>query len=354
MKRILSAEEPRAEQKRMHTLPRGLGVHAVGLMMLTGTAAFLLLSRESGSRSPSASMVHAGLLMPSAGATGRGSSPAVEQRDTGGGASHRYSRQVVAHAQEQQAPRVAFFTYAASDSRRYIRMALLQQYAARKYMPDQQHTILISTKVPKDTQDALRKAGANVQLINPFPERHQHGATWVDQLTKIKLWSMTEYDIICYLDADVIFFANITSTMLMHSGCSATLLDPAINIDICGWENEGCEKIFRPWNRNYWGQPYLQASIFCIHPSMHTYAALLKGGVERLQSKPNITLAGRNVRTEQDFINMYFSGRIHYYPCSFERGGRGNGTIVHTKGVEKEWLKREGTLPPALDAFPLE
>ncbi len=49
----------------------------------------------------------------------------------------------------------------------------------------------------------LRAAGHRVQAVQPFEERHEHGDTWVNQLTKLKLWSMTQYDMMWAVAAGV-------------------------------------------------------------------------------------------------------------------------------------------------------
>jgi hypothetical protein len=48
---------------------------------------------------------------------------------------------------------------------------------------------------------------------------------------------------------------------------------------------------------------------------------------------------------------MYFSTRIHYFPCSGATGGRGNGTVVHTKSVDAVWRERVGHAPRLIEVY---
>lgn len=90
-----------------------------------------------------------------------------------------------------------------------------------------------------------------------------------------------------------------------------------------------------------------QASIFCLRPSLDMYHRLLDNGAKRLQKERSIVMRNRSVYTEQDYLNMFFAGRIHYIPC---RHGRGGGKIVHTsgnseRGVEDAWKRFTGKVP---------
>lgn len=84
------------------------------------------------------------------------------------------------------------------------------------------------------------------------------------------------------------------------------------------------------------------------------YQALtLDGGARALQTQNHIKMGNLTVFTEQDFLNVFLKGRIHYITCGKETGGRGNGTIVHTKGVEASYKKLTGQLPEVLSLYML-
>lgn len=315
--------------------------------------------------------------------------------------SHQHQSQ--GPSPQQASPHAALFTYVASNASRYVQMASLQHLAARKYSPHSRHVVLVATSAGAQVANALRRSGARVELVEAFQEAHTHQgppeSSWLNQLTKVKLWTRTDYDLVCHLDSDVIFFSDVGRLLvqecakhllpqvhaentalggsgggethssgghrrmrrLFNASAAAAADEPlqyaaaheaathesgSAAADICGFNLEACSGPVPGGNTFKWDMPYMEASIFCLRPSQALYDAMLEAGVKRLQSERMIHMRGKEVFTEQDFLNLFFKGRIHYFPCD-----HGKGDIVHTKDVEGVWKQRQGGLP--LYLFPI-
>ena len=82
--------------------------------------------------------------------------------------------------------------------------------AARQYAPDAEHYIVVASTVSPVIRAALKAAGQRITLEDPLEEPFIHQSRWVNQLTKLKLWTRTTYDMVCHMDGDVIFATNIS------------------------------------------------------------------------------------------------------------------------------------------------
>lgn len=90
--------------------------------------------------------------------------------------------------------------------------------------------VLCTRDVSKRKRDRLKKDGATVVLVEKLGAEWAHAATprWVDNLVKLRLFQLTEYNKICFIDADTlvtkpldgVFFDEATLTQ-------ATLPNPA-------------------------------------------------------------------------------------------------------------------------------
>jgi len=141
-------------------------------------------------------------------------------------------------------PRVGFYTYIASNDVQYVKLAALQHFAFTYYAPEQAHHILVSNKTDPKIARWLQSINATVKVIEPFRDHQDKKgpSNWVDQLTKIKLWNLTQHELVCYLDADVMLFADVGA--LLADNC----LEHTNNLtDICAFE-QGCRDRQVSWN----------------------------------------------------------------------------------------------------------
>jgi hypothetical protein len=228
---------------------------------------------------------------------------------------------------------VTFFTLLSNANGFYLQQLLLQQKSVEMFLPGYKMHVLATTDLPAPTIAAMQDISIDVQVHKPLDETQIHAQpNWIHQLTKLKLWSLTEFEFICYADADVVFFND--RILQAVAACQALVFNDTVHL--CAFE-QGCEDSNTSHNRHVWGKPYIQASFFCLRPSKTMYTRLLSEVVGPF-TNGSMKLLGKQVSTftEQDALNVYFQNHIHCMDCSLKT----QRDIVHGKGNMHEWLNR--------------
>jgi hypothetical protein len=199
---------------------------------------------------------------------------------------------------------VSIFT---SNSTFYFKQAVLLNRSVEKFMPEIHFNMLATSDVDPKLIDDLSH-NIKVHVVEPFEEPERPSTaymspSWVHQLTKIKLWSFTECNLLCYVDSDVVFYNDVMVRLAQEcwSNLTKTPSTPKEpRAQLCAFE-QSCENGDVAWNRKHWGMRYFQASIFCMIPDEKLYSQLLHEVVEPFDAFANGSrpMHGKFVYTEQ-------------------------------------------------------
>lgn len=76
--------------------------------------------------------------------------------------------------------------------------------------------VMVNDDVKQEKIDQLEKDGAIVRHFEDICNEWAHPSTerWVDQVTKLRLWEMTEWDRMLYIDADMIVLKSLDGIWL--------------------------------------------------------------------------------------------------------------------------------------------
>ena len=219
---------------------------------------------------------------------------------------------------------VTLFSLVSSNSLLYCMHTLLLYRSVYQFVPRQELHLLVTDDVSPVIIRAL-DVFANTHLVSPYPGEptapHPNDThisklrdSWVHQLSKVKLWSMNISEVVCYLDSDMIFFGHdalqgVVSECL--DGFSSTS-----NIEWCGFDTEDPNG-----NDAHWGIKTIQANFFCLKPNAALFARMEREIVHTM-TQGRMFYKGMYVATEQDIMNLFFDGKIHFVKKRRPNGGR--------------------------------
>ncbi len=199
---------------------------------------------------------------------------------------------------------VSLFT---SNSTFYYKQAMMLNRSVQRFMPEINFNMLVTSDVdPQMTRDLSDQI--NVHVVEPFeePERPSTAymsSSWIHQLTKIKLWSFNECNLLCYVDSDIVFYND--AMVRLAQDCWSQMHKPPSTPDeprvrVCAFEQSCADGQFGR-NREFWGMRYFQASLFCLMPGEELYTQLLNDIVGQFDSFANGSkpMNGKFVFTEQ-------------------------------------------------------
>ena len=219
---------------------------------------------------------------------------------------------------------VTFFSLVSSNSSFYYMQTLLLLRSFRQFVPG----TLLHLLVTDDVDPAIvRQLGdlAVTHVVSSYPGEptrpHPNDThisklhdSWVHQLSKVKLWSMNMSDVVCYLDSDVVFFGSSAL-----QGVVSECLDGfrgSDSIEWCGFDNEDPNG-----NDTHWEMNTIQANFFCLRPDASLFAKMERELVYPF-THGQLLYKGKYVATEQDMLNLFFNGKIHYVKKKRLDGGK--------------------------------
>ncbi len=183
----------------------------------------------------------------------------------------------------------AFATLLTTANRDYLRGAIVLGSSIRSFDATRDLVALVTEAVPREWHSALEVAGWTVKPVEEVEEfwwgksaecsnfDADQNERWGHMATKLRLWQMTQYERVLYLDADTILTADASETFASVRGFAA--------------EAPRYHKFFN-------------AGVMLLTPSQATFdelASMGKGEHKRI--------FGNSVDcTEQGLLNSYFDG----------------------------------------------
>merc|ERR1719263_94800 len=171
----------------------------------------------------------------------------------------------------------------------YLRGALVLGSSIRSFDAERDMLILVTPLVPVEWRSALTVAGWRVVEVAELNEfwfgkseecskyDGDQAERWGHMATKLRLWQMTQYERIMYLDADTVLTGPVDATFKSVRGFAA-------------------EKALH--------HTHFNAGVMLLTPSEQTFAELLALG-----AAPHTRLFGNVIDcTEQGLLNTYFNG----------------------------------------------
>jgi len=155
--------------------------------------------------------------------------------------------------------------------------------------------------IPRDYHPIIQYKHHNVIVKRVKPLDRDHGSVprYSACINKLYVWTLTQYNRVCWLDSDMIVMKNIdhimnvTGTFVAAPGCPCN----ALNNPRLYTSPERCT--YRDKN-----QTYINSGLFCVTPCMDTFNRLL-------QEDYNQPLA------DQDVFNKFFEGSITLLPYTY-------------------------------------
>ncbi|CAF0879724.1 unnamed protein product [Didymodactylos carnosus] len=178
--------------------------------------------------------------------------------------------------------------FSALYTENYVLGALILGYSIRKYHPNHlMYMMYLDDKIKNNTLMALKEVGWLVlpvaRIEPPLKGTHKR---FIDQFTKLTLWSFTQYDSIIYLDSDTVVMNDISHLHHLVSNPFRTGFEFAAATD--NWFGTYIYKF--------------NAGVIVLHPSKLVYNELMR--VYNIPDNYNPIMA------EQEFLNQYF--RLRY------------------------------------------
>ena len=221
---------------------------------------------------------------------------------------------------------VTLFSLTSSNSPLYLMHTLLLHASIRRFVPHQTLHLLVTDDVHPWIERNLLRSIATTHVIHPYPGEpsrpHPNDThisrlhpSWIHQLSKVKLWSMANLSaVVCYLDSDLIFFGD-SALQGVVAECWNGL--HGAGAEWCGFDNEDPNG-----NDTHWRMKTIQANFFCLKPSAGLLAQLEREVVRDVFASGRLFYKGMYVATEQDALNLFFNGRIHFVSKRRPDGGR--------------------------------
>jgi glycogenin glucosyltransferase len=186
-------------------------------------------------------------------------------------------------------PTEAFATLLTTANRDYLRGALVLGSSIRSFDSSRDLVCLVTKAVPAEWRSALEVAGWTVQEVAEVQEfwwgkstecskfDNDQSERWGHMATKLRLWQMTGYSKVMYLDADTVLAGDVSHTFETVQGF-------------------GAEKA------RY--HSYFNAGVMLLEPSQRTFDELTTMGASEHKH-----LFGNVVDcTEQGLLNSHFDG----------------------------------------------
>lgn len=219
---------------------------------------------------------------------------------------------------------VTLFSLVSSNSSFYYMQTLLLFRSIKQFVAGKMLHLIVTDDVDPAIVHKLN-AIAITHVISPYPNEptrpHPNDThilklhdTWIHQLSKIKLWSLNVSEIICYLDSDLVFFGH-NALQGVVSECVDGFRRSG-NIEWCGFDGEDPSG-----NDSHWEMKTIQANFFCLKPNAALYAQMERELVQPF-THGQMVYKGKYVATEQDILNLFFNGRIHFVEKQRGDGGR--------------------------------
>lgn len=177
-----------------------------------------------------------------------------------------------------------------TDDAHYVNSTLKLGHSLRKHTTDTQFDMvfleLSSKPLGQNAHHCLRKVGWQrcvVHRVVPLDEVsiRMYEPRFLDQFSKLHLWSMTMYDTLVYIDSD-----TITLHSIRH------LLDHNMR-------NKSIAAAAQVWHGMFQG---FNMGVFVIHPSKHEYQRLLQ-----IQRDPSVQFDAH--WAEQGFLNVVYKDK---------------------------------------------
>lgn len=180
-------------------------------------------------------------------------------------------------------------------SSKYIKAAKKLAVSFRAYAHQDMVLMLVDTwdLMPHSSLKGLQNVGWTVQKVAGLSPAHQG---WfvnryynVKTFSKLYLWRLTNYDLVLYVDLDMLFVGNPASAfggLLESSNTSCAL---GMVQDLCN-------------------DDYFNSGVILLKPALPEYNRLLLA---------ISTLAGDSPLADQSFLNVFFSGKICPLPKVF-------------------------------------
>jgi hypothetical protein len=237
------------------------------------------------------------------------------------------------------------FSLITSNDTSYIASLQILAQSIRQFTPP--HTtlhVLVTNDVSPTIFHKIAQFAHPIP-IQPYnePTRHLMYKRWIHQLTKLKLWSFNSmyeppsansfvtpfvtqsakqpepatpsatlpHNLICYLDADVAFFASTTLPAIV-ADCQAS------PHPLCAFESD-CQHNGGT-SRQIWRMRYIQANFFCLRPHPTLFAHMQTHLINPFLHG-HLAYNGTSADTEQDLLNLYFNKSIHYIDCNHIASG---------------------------------
>lgn len=140
-------------------------------------------------------------------------------------------------------------------------------------------------------KDIFREQGANIAC-----ERFRHA------INKIHVWTLCDYDMICWLDSDMIVLKNIDHLFSQDIPLGWIAAAPGCLCNHFKNEKFITKAIECPFLNKK--SVYVNAGLFVTRPCMQTFAKLADQDFDRPFA-------------EQDVFNDFFAGRIHVLDCKY-------------------------------------
>lgn len=191
--------------------------------------------------------------------------------------------------------RYAWITYVNNDE--YFDAACVLLHNLKQL--NTQHKFIIM--VPENHQLNVEKLKyENVEVIT-IPDLQRASATHASEryrfcINKIYLWSLTQYDKLCWLDVDLLVLKNIDHLFEIEMGGNAILAAPGCTCNSLKNSKFHTRPLECPFNDA--NKVYMNAGLFITRPSISIFEHFLT------RQSYDFPLA------EQDAFNEYFKGRI--------------------------------------------
>lgn len=183
----------------------------------------------------------------------------------------------------------------------------------------------------------LQRAGwTHKCTIDPVPARRRPSPRFVDQFAKLRVWGMTVYDVVVYMDADTLVLGNI---------------DDLLHVQFENDQKIGVTADFRidygtPGSGGAWADTF-NMGVFAIRPDWAEYERLL-----RMQRDDDIQVY-EHIMAEQGWLNAVYKdqwkdiGLIYNANVAARDHSRfqekyGDLRIIHYTTM-KPWFKDDGT-----------
>jgi len=236
----------------------------------------------------------------------------------------------------------AFATLLTSDDVRYLAAALVLGTSVRALDGAKREMVLLATPdVPLEWSAELTRVGWKMRWVQPIAEFWWNAHTrcadfepdqavrWGKMMTKLRLWQLTQYKKVLYLDADAVLTAD-PNALFEFDGFAAE----------AGVAHSG-----------------FNAGVMALLPSLETFAALL----ERGQGPPPHLFNSVVDCTEQALLNAHFDGSSPSrsaamfavaHPLTTDGVPNAATAVAHfiTLACPKPWDHRPSTaMPPLAD-----